>query len=182
MTVFQTNIDDYIADKYQDATQTYLIYNIGDVEIKGFEASASYGYDKFNSKLSYSQSDTKNENTGGPVAGGNGRSIDMGDSIALTLDYQSDSLETIFGWTSMFVLEEDNVFDGQPAKDSYDVHNLYAQWVPSNVDGLSVTFGIDNIFDEVYTSHASRSGTVRGFTLDDYEPGRNFKLSAAYQF
>ncbi|AYO07539.1 TPA: TonB-dependent siderophore receptor [Vibrio parahaemolyticus] len=182
VTVFQTNIDDYIADKYQDATQTYLIYNIGDVEIKGFEASASYGYDKFNSKISYSQSDTKNKNTGGPVAGGNGRSIDMGDSIALTLDYQSDSLETIFGWTSMFVLEEDNVFDGQPAKDSYDVHNLYAQWVPSNVDGLSVTFGIDNIFDEVYTSHASRSGTVRGFTLDDYEPGRNFKLSAAYQF
>ncbi len=60
----------------------------------------------------------------------------------------------------MFVLEEDNVFDGQPKKDSYDVHNLYAQWVPSDIDGLSVTFGIDNVFDELYTSHASRSGTA----------------------
>jgi hemoglobin/transferrin/lactoferrin receptor protein len=182
LTVFQTDIDNYIADEYQRDTQTYLIYNLGDVEIKGFEASAFYGFESFGSKLSYSKSDTKNKDTGGPVAGGNGRSIDMGDSISLTLDYQSDSLETIFGWNSMFVLEEDNVFDGQPKKDNYDVHNLYAQWVPSNIDGLSVTFGIDNVFDELYTSHASRSGTARGITLDDYEPGRNYKLSAAYQF
>ncbi|NMV11897.1 TonB-dependent receptor, partial [Vibrio parahaemolyticus] len=27
ITVFQTEIDDYIADQYQNATQTYLIYN-----------------------------------------------------------------------------------------------------------------------------------------------------------
>ncbi|MCZ8489758.1 hypothetical protein O9992_30075 [Vibrio lentus] len=27
--------------------------------------------------------------------------------------------------------------------------------------------------------HASRSGTAEAFTLDDYEPGRNYKLSAA---
>ncbi|WP_321273939.1 TonB-dependent siderophore receptor [uncultured Vibrio sp.] len=182
VTLFKTQIDDYIAEQYQSASQTYLIYNLGDVEIEGFEASASYGYDKFNSKLSYSQSDTEDKTNGGPVAGGNGRSIDMGDSIALTLDYQSEELETVFGWNSMFILEEDNVFDGQTVKDSYDVHNLYAQWVPSDIDGLSVTFGIDNVFDELYTSHASRSGTARGFTLDDYEPGRNFKLSAAYQF
>ncbi|SBS67216.1 TonB-dependent siderophore receptor [Vibrio atlanticus] len=182
LTVFQTNIDDYIAEKYQRASKSYLIYNLGDVEIKGFEASLSYGYEMFNSKLSYALSETKNKDTGGAVAGGNGRSIDMGDSITLTLDYQSEALETIFGWNSMFVKDEDNVFDAQPIKEGYDVHNLFAQWVPSNLDGLSVTFGIDNVFDEQYTSHASRSGTARGFTLDDYEPGRNYKLSAAYQF
>lgn len=106
----------------------------------------------------------------------------MGDSIALTLDYQADSLETIFGWTSILVKDETNVADGAPIKEGYDVHNLYAQWVPNSVEGLSVTFGIDNVFDELYTSHASRSGTARGFVLDDYEPGRNYKLSAAYQF
>jgi hemoglobin/transferrin/lactoferrin receptor protein len=182
VTVFQTDIDDYIAEAYQRATQTYLIYNLGDVEIKGFEASVSYGYDMFNSKLSYSRSDTTNKETGGYVPGGNGRSIDMGDSIALTLDYQADSLETIFGWTSILVKDETNVADGAPIKEGYDVHNLYAQWVPNSVEGLSVTFGIDNVFDELYTSHASRSGTARGFVLDDYEPGRNYKLSAAYQF
>ncbi|MGF1908552.1 TonB-dependent siderophore receptor [Vibrio kasasachensis] len=182
LTLFQTDIDDYIADKSQGTPTTYLIYNLGDVEIKGFEASASYGYQNFNSKLSYAKSDTKNSLNGDPVAGGNGRSIDMGDSIALAFDYQSDTLESIFGWTSIFVREEDNVFAGKPVKDSYNVHNLYAQWIPSNIDGLSVTFGIDNVFDELYTSHASRSGVARGITLDDYDPGRSYKLSAAYKF
>lgn len=182
LTIFETNIDDYIVDEYQNATGTYLMYNFGDVEIKGFEASVSYGYERFNSRLSYSQSDTTNKETGGPVASGNGNSMDVGDSIALTLDYQSDSLETIFGWSSILVKDEDNVFAGTPNKEGYDVHNLYAQWIPSSADGLSVTFGIDNIFDEQYTSHASRSGPARGFTSDDYEPGRNYKLSAAYQF
>ena len=54
--------------------------------------------------------------------------------------------------------------------------------MPSNIDGLSVTFGIDNVFDELYTSHASRSGTRFTTTFDDYEPGHSYKLSAAYQF
>lgn len=182
LTLFQTDIDNYITETYQRASQTYLIHNLGDVEIKGFEASVSYGYESFNSKLSYSKSDMEDKTNGGPVAGGNGRSMDVGDSIALSLDYQAESLDTIFGWTSILVRDEDNVLSDQPIKEGYNVHNLYAQWVPENVDGLAVTFGIDNIFDEAYASHASRSGTARGFTLDDLEPGRNFKLSAAYQF
>ncbi|MFO6423514.1 TonB-dependent siderophore receptor [Motilimonas sp. KMU-193] len=184
VSFFKTDIDDYIVEKhfYQSTPSSYLIYNLGDVEIKGFEASAFYSYAQFNSKLSYARSDAKNKTLGGPVPNGIGRSIDMGDSIALTLDYQADQIDSVFGWTSMVVLEEDNVFDGQPVKEGYNVHNFYAQWLPANVDGLSLTFGIDNIFDEFYTSHASRSGTARGYVLDDYEPGRNFKLSAAYQF
>ncbi|MEJ2763811.1 TonB-dependent siderophore receptor [Photobacterium sp. MCCC 1A19761] len=183
VTVFKTGIDDYIMTSYQKASKTYLVSNAGDVEITGFEASASYGLGMFNSKLSYAKSDTEYKDTGKPVLHENGRSMDVGDSIALTLDYQSESLETIFGLTSIVVLDEDNVLADQPEKEGYDVHNIYAQWVPSKVEGLSVTFGIDNLFDETYTSHASRSGVARGtINLNDYEPGRNFKLSAAYQF
>ncbi|OLQ84905.1 ligand-gated channel [Vibrio ponticus] len=183
-TLFQTEIDDYIAESYNRATRNYDIYNLGDVEIEGFESSITYSYESLSSKVSYSKSDTKNKQTNQPIAGGNGRSIDMGDSIALTVNYQSDALDSIFGWNSMWVKEEDNVFDGQPAKASYDVHNLYVQWIPSELDSFYLTFGIDNIFNEQYTSHASRSGVIpwNGITMDDYEPGRNYKISAAYQF
>ncbi|OLQ85839.1 ligand-gated channel [Vibrio panuliri] len=183
LTVFQTDIDDYITDESNSGT--YRFYNLGDVRIEGFEASVSYGYESFASKLSYSKSDTENRENGDPVAGGNGRSIDMGDSIALNFDYQAHSLDTIFGWSSIWVKQEDNVFDGQPPKQAYDVHNLYAQWIPHSVEGLTITFGIDNIFNEQYTSHASRSGIVNRngiIVFDDHEPGRNYKLSAAYQF
>lgn len=182
LTLFKTDIDDYIAEAYDKATESYLYYNMADVEIKGFEAAVSYGYDAFNGKLSYAKSDIKNKQTGGVVLAPNLRSMDVGDSIALNLDYYAASWDVLLGWSSMFVLEEDNVSAGAPVKEGYNTHNLYAQWIPQKVDGLTVTFGIDNLFDETYTSHASRSGVARGFTLDDYEPGRNIKLSAAYQF
>ncbi|MCK6265848.1 TonB-dependent siderophore receptor [Vibrio sp. ZSDE26] len=183
-TAFQTNIDDYIVETWASDYSTLAMENSGDIEIRGFELSTTYGYEQLAAKLSYSKSDSKYTDSGLPVDDGNGRSLDVGDSIAVTLDYHSDSLNTLFGWTSIVVLEEDNVFEGNDVKESYNVHNLYAQWLPSQIDNLSVTFGIDNLFDEAYVSHASRSGTAgRNATqTDDYEPGRNYKLSAAYQF
>ncbi|WP_394251978.1 TonB-dependent siderophore receptor [Vibrio profundi] len=181
-TAFKTTIDDYITEAYQGATGSYRIYNLGDAEIEGFELSATYGYEMFHSKVSFSRSDNEDVTNGGPIIAGNGNSSDIGDSIAVTLDYQADSIDTQFGWTSIVVLEEDNVVEGTDPKEAYDVHNLYAQWLPADVENLSVTFGIDNIFDELYVSHASRSGLARTAVTDDYEPGRNYKLSLAYQF
>ncbi|MFM2586951.1 TonB-dependent siderophore receptor [Vibrio sp. TBV020] len=185
LTLFKTDIDDYIVAAYDNGTSGYNIYNLGDVEFTGFELSANYGYENFNSKVSYSKSDNEDKTNGGPVldtVGRSARSLDIGDSIAVTFDYQADAIDTIFGWTSIVVLEEDNVLDGASVKEGYDVHNFYAQWIPSDAEDLSVTFGIDNIFDAAYASHASKTGLVGDVRADDYEPGRNFKLSAAYQF
>lgn len=181
-TAFNTNIDDYIVSTWSSGYSTLTIENSGDIQIRGFEFSTSYSYDDFSSKLSYSKSDSEYRDSGEPVDNGDGVSADLGDSIALTMDYYAMPYDLLFGWTSIVVLEEDNVFDGDENKPGYDTHNLYVQWLPSYVPDLSVTFGIDNIFDEYYISHASRSGDARGVTTDDYEPGRNYKLSAAYQF
>lgn len=182
LTLFKTELDDYLEAEYQSGSRTYLIDNHGDAEIKGFEFSLTYGYDMFNSKLSYSKSDNKNTTNNTPIIGSNGRSTDMGDSIALTLDYLSLDLNTVFGLTSIAVLDETNVADGKLKKAGYQVHNIYAQWIPEKAEGLAITFGIDNLFDETYVSHASRSGSARGTITDDYEPGRNYKISASYQF
>ncbi|MEH0689867.1 TonB-dependent siderophore receptor [Vibrio cholerae] len=181
LTLFQNEIDDYIGESYQD-DGSYLIENIGDAEIKGFELSAAYSYQALSARASYARSDTTNQSTGGPLIAANGRSMDVGDSISLGIDYEFAAIDTTVGWTSIIVLEEDNVKEDQPVKEAYNTHDLYAQWRPSQLDRLQVTFGIDNIFDEAYTSHASRSGAARGATLDDLEPGRNYKLSASYEF
>jgi len=182
VTAFKTDINDYIVETYNSTTSGYDIENSGDVEIKGVELSSTYSYQQFSSKLSYSKSDSEYVDTGDAVTHANGVSIDMGDSIALTLNYYADSFDTLLGWTSIVVLEEDNVVDGATHKEGYNVHNLYAQWLPADMEALSVTFGIDNIFDESYVSHASRSGIAKSIATDDYEPGVNFKLSVAYQF
>jgi hemoglobin/transferrin/lactoferrin receptor protein len=183
-TAFKTDINDYIIETYNSTTSGYDIENNGDVEIKGVELSSTYSYQQFSGKLSYAKSDSEYVDTGEAVAHANGVSIDMGDSIALTLNYYAHSIDTLFGWTSIVVFEEDNVVDGASNKAAYNVHNLYAQWLPAHIEDLSVTFGIDNIFDEQYVSHASRTGYSAYYdtTFDDYEPGVNFKLSVAYQF
>lgn len=182
LTLFKTDIDDYIGEFYQP-DGTYLTENIGDVELKGFEFSVNYRYESLFTRASYARTDSENKTTGGPLVASNGRSADLGDSISFGIDYYFDSVDTAVGWTSLFVLEEDNVLEGQPEKPSYNTHDMYVQWQPRQLnDRLLVTFGIDNIFDEAYTSHASRSGLARGTTLDDLEPGRNYKLSASYQF
>jgi len=179
-TIFQTNIDDYIAETWQGSG--YLVENVGDAEIQGFELSAGYGYKEFFTKASYSRSDADNKTTDTALTDANGNSMDMGDSISILFEYDLQSINTLVGWTSNFVLEEDNVPDGTDPKASYNTHDLYVQWSPTVVDGLQVTFGIDNVTDQQYTSHASRTGSAAGYTLDDFEPGRNYKLSAAYQF
>ncbi|EPP24613.1 TonB-dependent siderophore receptor [Vibrio fluvialis] len=183
LTVFRTEIDDYIMQTWDSAVDGYRFENTGDVVIKGFEVSATYAYQAFSSRLSYSRSDTEDKSTGGPMLDANGRSADMGDSIALNLGYHADSIDTLFGWTSIVVLDETNVEENSDKKEGYDTHNLYAQWMPYAVPDLTVTFGIDNIFDELYVSHASRTGAnARAGAMDDYEPGRSFKISASYQF
>ncbi|WP_070966931.1 TonB-dependent siderophore receptor [Vibrio sonorensis] len=180
LTLFRTDIDDYIYDAYQRETRNYYLSNIDDVEMDGFEASLGYAYQQFAAKLSYAKSDIAYE-SGLPVTHVS-RSQDVGDSINFSADYYADSVDLLLGWNSQFVREEDNVKQGAKAKPSYHVHNLYAQWIPADVDQLTVTFGIDNIFDETYYSHASRSGVAGPTFADDYEPGRNVKLSLAYQF
>lgn len=176
-TLFNTKIDDHIR-----TNNSYLISNVGDMEIKGFELSTTYAYQAASAKFSYARSDADDVTNGGPMLNSVGSSADMGDSLALTLGYQADSFDTLFGWTSIVVLDEDNVVAGSDKKEGYDVHNLYAQWTPYSVPNLVLTFGVDNVFDELYVSHASRIGLARSFVADDYEPGRSYKLSAAYQF
>lgn len=182
LTLFRTEIDDFILQTYDSSVAGYRFENSGDAVIKGFEVSATYAYQAFSSRLSYSRSDTEDKSTGGPMLDANGRSADMGDSIALDLGYSADSIDTLFGWTTTVVLDETNVEEDSDIKQGYDVHNLYAQWMPSSLPDMTVTVGIDNIFDELYVSHASRTGSSRAGIMDDYEPGRSFKISASYQF
>lgn len=180
LTIFNTLIEDYITSEYDQAyNATYV--NSGDVEIKGFELSFGYAYQGLATKLSYASSRTRHKESNEPVTY-NGRSIDVGDSVNFTADYYLDNYGLLLGWNSQFVYEETNVAAGAEPKPSYSVHNIYAQWVPQSHDQLTVTFGIDNLLDEAYYSHASRSGQARGQSTDDLEPGRNIKLSAAYQF
>lgn len=179
LTLFHTQIDDKIETVRVPGGEQDQ--NVGTVDIDGFEASWRLEQGNFASVLTYAHSDSEFEETGDPL------DREIGDTVGLSLDYVFAEHGLVLNWFSQYVAEEDRVVSGDP-KPSYDVHNVSVQWLPDgNLSGLTVTAGIDNVFDELYVSHASRTGrTVHPvfgpLVLNDYEPGRNVKVTLAYEF
>lgn len=173
--VFDTTIDDYIVTTWPNST-TALIANAGTLDIQGFESSFAYAKDAFNALVTYSKSDSKFKNTGLSTQ------REPGDSLSINLDY-AVMKNLSFSWDSLFVMKEESKYiAAQNIKEAYDVHDIAVKWKPQSAKGLTLIAGIDNIFDETYVSHASENRTLSGVSLADYEPGRNVKLSFAYEF
>lgn len=150
-----------------------LYANSGDYDIDGFESSISLRKDLFNARLSYSKSDSKHLETVEQLR------YEVGDSIALNLGYDMPDYDLNVNWTTLVTLADDSVFSGADIhKAGYQVHNITMQWLPRDISALTVTLGVQNLFDKAYYSHASYSSD----TVQDYETGRNFKLSASYLF
>jgi len=179
LTLFRTEIENKIETVSVSGGEQDQ--NTGTVDIDGFEASWRLEQGSFASVLTYARSDSEFEETGNPLE------RELGDTIGLSLDYVVADYDLVLNWFSQYVAEEDKVVSGDP-KPSYDVHNIAVQWLPDgHLSGLTVTAGIDNIFDQLYVSHASRTGRTEHpvfgpLVLNDYEPGRNVKLTLAYNF
>jgi hemoglobin/transferrin/lactoferrin receptor protein len=152
--------------------------NTGEVEIDGFEASLSLGWNRVNTLISYARSDSRVVETNEPLE------REVGDSIALNVDYALPVSNMSLSWTSQVILDEES---SDNTKVGFDVHNVSLRWQPETMPGLDLTFGVDNLFDELYSSHASRAGrfyyAASGpVPIDDFEPGRNIKATASYRF
>ena len=177
-TYFQTEINDYIVQEYDNMS------NGGTLNINGFEASFAYNINDLNALLTYSHSDSEFEETKDPLV------KEPGDMLTLGLTYRITPQMSVH-WDSIFVAEEKDRPEGDEynVKKPYNVHDIAFNWEPLAVKGLVLTAGIDNIFDEAYVSHISenrslapsRDSTETKSTAD-YEPGRNVKFSVAYQF
>ncbi|MCL1046404.1 TonB-dependent receptor [Shewanella electrodiphila] len=174
INVFKTEINDYIDNWSVGKGRPVGEYtNLGDYDIEGFESTLSLRKDAFNARVTYSKSNSENQDTGEALR------YEVGDSASVTLGYELSEYDISFNWTSLVTLSNDVPYDGVIIeKAGYDVHNLTMQWLPADVEALTVNFGIENIFNEQYYSHASYTSD----TVQDYESGRNFKLSASYIF
>ncbi|MEM6987039.1 MAG: TonB-dependent receptor [Pseudomonadota bacterium] len=191
-TVFQTDIDNYIYD-YANGPSGQWKDNVGDMRVSGGEAWIGWQANGLEALLTFSSADSELDAFADYAALDTAR-LDrkQGDTISLNIDYQLASRPLKLHWDVLLVddLAAGVDLDGaseDTAKDGYTVHNVSAQWRPTSVPGLELTFGIDNLFDEFFASQSSRTGLtlhpVFGeLYLQDYEPGRNIKLTAAYTF
>ena len=172
--VFRTEINDYIDNWSVGKGNPVGEYvNSGDYVIKGVESTLTMRKDDLNARLTYSSSNSESQETGEVLR------YEVGDSLSLGLGYQFTEYDVNVNWTTLVTLSDDVMYGGAEInKKGYDVHNISAQWLPASAPDLTLTFGIENLLDEQYYSHASYTSN----TVQDYESGRNFKISASYIF
>lgn len=195
ITLFQTDVDNYIYDYAQipgGGPRDYHKDNVGDLEVTGFEAYAGYNLGHLQVQLSYSSAES-DLNAFADYQSLDGFRLDreQGDTISANVDYYFEALELTAHWDILTVASLDHApsLDGatvDTAKDSYTVQNISLRWAPSAVNGLAISLGVDNLFDEYYASQSSRTGLSKhprfgDLFLTDYEPGRNIKATVSYK-
>ncbi len=193
-TFFHTQVDNYIYDYAPNPATRYWKDNVGDMAIDGFEAYAGLSVAGFVTTLTYAHADSSLD-AFEEYESLDGTRLDrtQGDTISINADYIIEAIDLTLHWDLLWVddLEAGPDLDGASfdnAKDGYSVQNISARWEPQRfAEGLAVTFGIDNLFDEYYASQSSRTGVslhprFGELYLQDYEPGRNVKLTVAYQY
>lgn len=195
-TLFKTQIDDYIYDYAAipgGGPRDYWKDNIGNMEIDGFEAYVGYQIGQLNTQITYSSAESDLDAFAGyEIHEGARLDRQQGDTYTANISYHFESINLDVNWEVTDVDHVDAGLDLDGAtldnsKNGFTVHNISAHWQPEKVAGLSVIFGVDNLFDEFYASQSSRTGTsfhprFGPLYLVDYEPGRNVKATVAYQF
>ncbi|MFD2255592.1 TonB-dependent receptor domain-containing protein [Luteolibacter algae] len=176
--------DGFFADaSYFDQTIENYIYPIGgatsygDVMNDGYEARVGYQKDGFLVSLSVTENNPEVEgyayldDTGMVVAGrqwitqASYNHQESGLTFGGNIEYREEVEEIPFGR-----------FPAVAAKDSYFLVNTFIRWDVKQVEGLSLSLNVDNIFNEQYQDHTIF--TDSGFA----SAGREFRIGAAYEF
>lgn len=171
MSHFDTDAEDFI-DSEVDFTffpvccGTTRTVNVPRAEIRGYEFEGGYENKHVRIALSYADVDGKNENNGEYLTTVTPPTVTA--NIGLKLPHYG----SILGWRSVIAGTHDEVNQSSAIRESYDVHDLYYQWVPQGIDKLTVNVGIDNIFDAAYERVFAGS----------LEPGRNYRLQVSYRW
>lgn len=196
--LFKTNIDGYIYDYAtvpgtlpQDRMQWKD--NVGDMVIDGYEMYLGYEQGSFNAQINFSDAESElTANT--EYASLDGARLDrqQGNTISANASYRFESIGAEFNWEALLVGDVNAGLDLDGAsqdnsKDGYTVHNIAFKWQPEQADYVTVLLGVDNLFDEYYASHSSRTGLsfhprFKELFLMDYEPGRNIKATVSVTF
>ena len=182
--VYRSEIEDVVADP---SGGPRLFENIGDLESDGVILELGRRWENILARVSYHYNDAEVDGLEANGFDHNGLANLIQDTFIAQLDYRLNP-QWNFGWNARFVKGNDNIETsaGEIDKPGYGVHDFYVQWLPSASEDIRLTLTVRNVFDKNYLDHASVGDFehiagyegVRGFN----EPGRDIRLSVAWQF
>lgn len=176
-TAFYSEIDNPLR-----RTSRSVITNDGKVKNKGITASLGYDWDHTRASIGYSRS--RPTLNGQPLNDGTmavGTAI--GDTVSLNLEHDLPKYDLQLGWSSNLVQRLTKVADGRAEKPGYGVHDVFAKWLPTSSEDLSLTVTVKNLFDKQYLDHGSYGvSTDSGNIIGLPEAGRDIRLTLAMRF
>lgn len=176
LSVFRNDVDDFIEQSVSNPLmgipgleQTTSWDNVDEAQLTGFEFSTRYRFEQTRVSLNYGQTEGKDK------ASDEYLSNIPAKKLAIDLSQGLMEGDVKVGTRFTYVAEQDQLPEENLNQyDAYKLWDVYVAWEPAvgTFEGLRVDFAIENIGDEEYRQAWQ--------TL--YEQGRNYKLSARYNF
>ncbi|ENO99053.1 TonB-dependent receptor [Thauera phenylacetica B4P] len=182
--VYQTTVADAIADPVGKPVQ---FENVGTLKSNGMLLHTAYDWHSFKlgAGFHHNRSTLNSRRLNGYEHNGLGTS--QGDTLTMSIDHAvSERLD--IGWLGRFVKGIDalDTTVGTVRKPGYSVHDIYANWRPSTVAGLTVSFVVKNLFGKTYLDHGSNEDFqhIAGYegVVGFREPGREIRVELAMRF
>ncbi len=150
---------------YTGCTSQYV--NVANAALSGFELEANYDSKLFYAKATYSQIDGVDKDTGDYVG------VLTPNTFFVDAGFKLPAYDMRVGARATFADKFTKVNALSEERDAYSTYDLYAIWQPTTTQlkGLRVDLGIDNILDEDYEVVAAGVS----------EPGRNYKAAVSYK-
>lgn len=169
--VFQIKINNA---RYQGETH--------DVASEGFNIAGAYDWHTGSARLTYNDSNVTSDGDAEDSYTLRGYGTPIGQILAFQVQQEISQLETVVG--ASFNMAWDEKASGTYADTTlkgYQVLDLFAEWRPERLNGLTVRATLDNVFDEDYADRASYGGDFE--EIAEYQqPGRTFGVELTYNF
>lgn len=153
-----------------------------DFETQGFNLGATYGWDGGFARLTYTNTDVKVDG----VPAGSYEALDLGTPVgqlvALQVQQSLPQYNLLVGGSLDFAMEYDTGSAGSTQKlEAYQVVNLFAEYSPPSLNGVTFRGSVQNLFDQEYADRATYAGDYAS-TPSLNEPGRTLVIEAIARF
>lgn len=175
---FNTRITDPVCPSCE------VVVNDGDIETRGVDVAARYSWQSGTIGVNYIHAIT--EFADGPLTTTSWYyGTPVGDQLKFYGSYEFEHTGLSVGFLSQFVFDYDELeFVAGPGGnfgvlEGYDVHNVFAQWIPNFAPNLTLRADVLNIFDTYYIDRANAFG---GSLVPIPNQGRTFLISGKVEF
>lgn len=159
------------------------VVTVNDFESKGVNLTATYGWDLGFARMSFSHSESTLNGRKASAYDLANLGTPIGSVLSLEVQHSLPQHNLLFGGS----IEATGSYDagGNFAErkiPGYQVANVFVEYTPPKLGGLSIRGSINNLFDEKYADRATYGGEfVTDFnTLN--EPGRSFSVVVSHKF